>query len=364
MPGNSLTSITSFNLTRLLLKLLLLSLAVVAIGAFNLMIDPAHLFNSEKFTEQASIDLSNGYHLANFNNADERLFQKKLIAKLKYTPEIIVLGSSTSMQIGQSYFNKHRFFNSAVSSSTLEDYLAVYRLYEKNNKEPKVVMIGINPWIFDHDITNDRIGIIAEEYQEMLAQLAVKNNLEIPNALNNSLEKVKTVFSGEYFFESFQAFRTSSYYATKDSTVQCPIKHNDGTVNEFKYWNRDTNYVNSLARNYTNEFEDYASLSATKCNLLEAFVTYLQSKNKKVIFYISPLHPYTYPLKHVNKTVTMINTYYQAVSKKLNVLMIGNINPAMYHLQPQDFYDAQHLKKPASDKIFALELNRINQYIK
>ena len=139
---------------KLAYKLCLLLPIPIIISIINYTVDPANIFKPVE--ENLAEILTQGKNIANFPNCDERLLQKFYIEKLKKPKEIIVVGSSRSMQIGKDIFQGHTFFNNSTSAAAIEDYISIYGIYKQKNLKPNVIIMGIDP--FNRGARFDRVN--------------------------------------------------------------------------------------------------------------------------------------------------------------------------------------------------------------
>ena len=72
---------------------------MLAVAATNYCVDPAQLFSGGNYEQGVADILLSGNNVANVSNYDERLLQKAYVNNLKRRNDVIVLGSSRSMQI-------------------------------------------------------------------------------------------------------------------------------------------------------------------------------------------------------------------------------------------------------------------------
>ena len=112
--------------------------------------------------------LLSGHNVANIGNYDERLLQKDIIQNDQRQIDIIVLGSSRSMQINSQtindIFQDQIFFNHAVSGASVEDYIAILDLYLEKNALPSTIIIGVDPWILN---SNNGTGSSPDLFHEL-----------------------------------------------------------------------------------------------------------------------------------------------------------------------------------------------------
>src|ERR1035438_2772710 len=115
----------------------------------NYWIDPANIFQNGKY-EKGIVDfLCDSSNVTNIVNCDERLLQKFFIKCTSRQPDLLILGSSRSMLISSDLFTNQNIKNNSVSSASIEDDLAIYQLYQRQNMKPKVLLLCLDPWILN-----------------------------------------------------------------------------------------------------------------------------------------------------------------------------------------------------------------------
>ncbi len=143
--------------TATLLKALRFVPLLVLIVAVNFMVDPAHLFDRHHAYERGLAQLlAERVNVENVQNYDHRLVQRYYVEQLSRRPEIISIGSSRSYQIRNEFFPGRFFFNNSVSQASLEDYVAIYGMYDGRSLRPATIVLGLDPWILNghRNLTN------------------------------------------------------------------------------------------------------------------------------------------------------------------------------------------------------------------
>ena len=146
-----------YKITLITLPILILLLVVNYFG------DAARLFDNDYEKQMANI-VASGKYVTNIDNYDERLFQKELIFNKNIQPNIVVIGSSTTMLINSDLFPDTLLFNNSVSGASIEDIVGIYQLYKTNNKLPRKIIIGIDPWMFNENNGQERWQSISTYY--------------------------------------------------------------------------------------------------------------------------------------------------------------------------------------------------------
>jgi len=139
-------------------------IAALVIGT-NLAVDPSHLFDDGAYEQGLAALLLEGWHVADVADHDERQLQQLLIARTPEPPDVIVLGSSRSLEVTGAPWGERRVRNHSVSGATLEDYLAVYALYARRGWTPRVVVLGLDPWVVNRQHGQVRWKSYGEAYR-------------------------------------------------------------------------------------------------------------------------------------------------------------------------------------------------------
>lgn len=135
----------------------------IALVIVNYFGDAAKLF-SKNFERNIVEIIDEGFNVTNITNYDERLFQKEFINRIKKRPNILILGSSRSMEINGDYFNDTNVINISVSGASIEDVIAIYQLYVLRKILPKTIIISVEPWTFNEKSGQTRWKSLSQEY--------------------------------------------------------------------------------------------------------------------------------------------------------------------------------------------------------
>ena len=199
-----------------LIKITLFSLPVLLLLlGVNYYGDAALLFTPSYAKRIAEI-VKTGDGVLIRTNYDARQLQKFNVHYMTNGPEVLVLGSSRVQNIDSSFFPGKRLFNSAVPQACLEDIVAIFHLYDKYNKLPQKIVIGIDPWDFNQNKNQGRWKTLRSEFNEFKSQSGrlKKQNKPIrqPDLATkwfNKLEDVRgdleVLLSSSYFQHSLKA---------------------------------------------------------------------------------------------------------------------------------------------------------------
>jgi predicted glycosyltransferase involved in capsule biosynthesis len=136
-----------------ILKIIIIAFPIIVLLLLtNYFGDAARLFDNDYEKQMAKI-IINGQYVTNVENYDERLFQKELIISEEIYPNFVIVGSSRTMLINSDLFLSSSFLNNSVSGASIEDIISIYQLYKVNNKLPKKILLGVDPWLFNRNIS-------------------------------------------------------------------------------------------------------------------------------------------------------------------------------------------------------------------
>ena len=182
-------------------KILLLSSPFLIMIILNCLIDNANIL-SGGIEEKAANIILKGKNIANLIIYDERLFQKKIIQGGR-NADLIILGSSRSMQMGSQNFSEElKVYNYSVSSAVLQDFFAIYHLLESSKNIPKTIIIGVDPWILIKKIIGEiRWASINLDYKILAKKLELTPIPVLSGGYNSN--KIKELLNPEYLLGEF-----------------------------------------------------------------------------------------------------------------------------------------------------------------
>ncbi|TVZ55445.1 hypothetical protein OD91_0693 [Lutibacter sp. Hel_I_33_5] len=333
------------NISTLIIPIILILVVVNYIG------DSANLFKAGYEFKIAKIIAKKNY-VTNLHNYDERLFQKEIIKTMKKAPEIIVLGSSSSMFIDRTLLKNNNIYNNSVSGASLEDYIAIYQIYKEYNKTPKTIIINIAPYQFNKNSTQERWKSIQHFYY----------NFYNKKEANNEINKYKEFFSLSYFQSSLPKFfkvitGKSEPLATRNKFNITITELTDGSHVYGKSY-RDASKieiekkVSSLLAGDLPSIERFNSIDESIWAEFEKLISDMKKNNIIIEFFLCPLHPKIYnrieeDYPMVLKTENLIIKY----AKYHNIKLYGSFSPTLIGLDETFFYDGMHCKENGIKKI-------------
>ena len=282
------------------MKKFIINLIIITIPVLTILLstnyfgDAAKLFDENYEKEIAKI-IVNGEFATNVVNYDERLLQKELIMS-ELNPDVVVIGSSRAMQITSELFPNESFFNNSVSGARVEDLISLYQLYKINKKQPKKIIIGVDPWLFNDNRKDIRWESLSEYYFQFL-------NKE--HTVSKKSKKYSELFSLSYFQSSLKSMprvllgknkpeptlKKENRLSTKltDGSLVYGDDLRKATQNEI---DKQINIFASSEVMYG--FENFDNVSTIYWKVFIQLIEDMQKNNIEVEFFLSPYAPIVY----------------------------------------------------------------------
>jgi peptidoglycan/LPS O-acetylase OafA/YrhL len=289
------------------------------------------------------------------SSVDERIFIKNRIHYENYNPQILVIGSSRIMQLGENELKK-KTLNLSVSGASIEDQLAITEMaLEKFN--PKTLYLGADPWLFNEYNNQKRWKSLKAEYYNAFSNIS---------SWSNESKKIK-FNKNKIVYQENEIDRTAvsenileKIYSTVNIKSNLILQKNISSENNktvilrdgkriynMKYKNQkiEAEIIRYSMYNYkfsTNQFQNY-----------DYFLDYLKNyHNKEVILVLSPYYPPSFQL-----TVNEIPAYLEIEKKFINlaikhkIKIVGSYDPKLTNCKINEFYDSMHPKDACMKKL-------------
>lgn len=351
---------------KLLMKCMAFMPLLLLIIATNYIYDPANIFK-EGYEKNIVILINEDKNIENLNNYDERLLQKYYIEMLKKPKDVVILGSSRSMQINSGMLHNSNVFNSSVSGAVLEDYMAIYQLYKKQGMLPKKLIIGIDPWIFNKNNGEKRWTSLSQNYNELAISINEYGGKESSFA-KLSDNKYFQLMSLPYFQQSAKTAlrKKEDYRVTSLSESDNMIKLSDGSISYGKETREitpqevDEEVGNLIAQKNLYKLDGYKKLDINYQRKFEKFLDLILADKVEVTLFLSPYHPIMYD--YIDNTadyaiVEEVEQYLLNVADIRGIVVIGSYDPMNmrkgYKFTSDYFYDSLHIRPEALEILFS-----------
>jgi hypothetical protein len=345
-----------------------LPLAILVIGG-NFFGDPANLFHAG-YEDGIAHLLLQGKYVTNVGNCDERLLMKAFVAGQVKPPKVLVLGSSRSLEMNSSRVPISGIFNACVSGASIEDLLAIFRMFSEKRIPPHTLIIGLDPWILNENNDQSRWKSLSAFYVAMVGEID-PHGADDGRAFDAGFVPLKwqELVSPGYFQQSIERLwkkwrnhePPQEYFPVDTLNNETFTRLIDGSIAyDRKFRERSEEEVLTSARSYiTNRpiysLRDFHHLSRKNQDLLEKFILHLKKQHCQLIFFLSPYHPEVYSYFTANEStqnVQLAEKFFRDLAKANAIPVVGSYNPAPYGLENKHFYDGMHLREIAYGMIF------------
>ncbi|HSH65562.1 MAG TPA: hypothetical protein VLB84_07150, partial [Bacteroidia bacterium] len=234
-----------------------------------------------------------------FYNCDERKLALESV-QYKTNSAVVVLGSSRTAVLDSTFFEKS-LLNLSLSSSSIEDMIAIYGSYIRNHKPPQIVTIGVDPYIFNGNrVRNMKNFVLIHDYNLMMQNMHLTVSSEQTSDLEIMSSKFLNAVSFKYFQQSITFILKNGIKAlrptisTNNATVS--LKNKNGVLIYPYKWNSRAGQVDSLVeQDISNDdlvgINGFTKISDARVSLFTSFVHFLASNHIEVILLLTPYHP-------------------------------------------------------------------------
>ena len=276
---------------------------------------------------------------------DERQFIKNRIIYENLRPKVLVVGSSRTMQISNDNFNK-QVLNLGVSAASIEDHITITLMaLEKFNVD--TILLGADPWLFNHSADLLKWKSISEEYKVSLKNIQFKSKDYKIIQYENYKEKY---FFYEFFLEKLYNFLNIRKLDLEIKVDQIknltkPIIQRDGKRIETYNKEIKPNVINYRMVNYKFSNKYY--------QIYKSFIEHLTNvHNKEVILVLTPYYLPSYKLTIQEKPFYLdLEDKFKRLSKETNIKIIGSYDASKIPCNDDEFYDFMHPKDTCIKKI-------------
>jgi hypothetical protein len=357
------------NARALFVRILLFAPLLLLVSAVNLCLDPEAVYRKTSDKHQMNEyriaqALAEGSTVTVIRPINDRLLQKYFIENLSMAPDIVVLGSSNSVWLGDNVFPGKKIINNSVSYAQLADYLGIFEGYAKRGLYPGRVILFLNPQLILSPVTLENWVSIKEDTYGMLERLGIRRGKIKHPIMPRSWQHI---FSFSYFQESMQELsyrhRRQAYFVNQDIPGG-QVFYKDGRQFRDRVILNETESDRRKAVRkfyqvlYQQAVRDHTKPDRDLEDILEKFIRYLMGHHIQVTLYLLPMHPQQYQSflewqKNLGSVdILGVEDYYQRLAQRLNLEIIGSFDPAVCHVEDRDFLDGLHIRNDVMEGIF------------
>ena len=351
---------------KLIAKLLLFVPLLAGMMFVSYRVDPSGLFWGAGFERMVCDYMLQGYYVDGYQQLDGRELNEIYARECENAPQILVNGSSRTLQIDSTFTDGKTLYNAANVGADVYDFFNSYYIFAKEGKEPEIFLMGIDPWIFNDGKENIDERSNKEMFNEFLVEIMDYESTEYTP--ENPMEKYKALLDPSYFQAS-----VDTYFRNQDTENQPEIvsmeevynnkdivKSPDGSiVYDLNFRTRPqetadgdalTASVNDLLR-----MTDYDQLDPYYTQLFEDFIEYLQQKDIKIIFFLPSFHHYVYWAAQADMgkyhCLFEVEDYIKSTGDKYGIPVYGSYDPDAVGLTNKDFMDGYHMRYESLKKV-------------
>lgn len=343
------------------IKIIVVSLPIIAVGLFNFICDPIFLLRGEGLSRDAAKLILNGEAVIYPERLDTCNFTLNIINSCQEKPSVIAFGSSLSMQLSKEQLKGENFLNLSVSGPGMYDITALWQATKESGITPQKIIISYGDWYFNDAERGLRYTGALTPYLTRFEQ--------VDYSADNAVEKyITSLFSFEYLSNSMKYLKNgkrpvfSIRKATPDDNETWPVFMPDCSFRYPKsYLNRprDTEkekLVFERAANLKLYMLQNGYYNHDRAKDFKELVTDMQQTGANVIIFISPLHPIVYDEIEKNsgdyKYFYLQQDFIKQLSLETDAKIIGDFSPYSIDFTADDFIDELHITYSSLSRIW------------
>ena len=307
-----------------------------------------NFFSSKNSTEAFLAKLLVNKDAVYATKMDQRQFQKSRIIYENLEPKVLIIGSSRIMQISNDNFNQQTL-NLGVNGASIEDHIAITLMaLEKFNVD--TILLGADPWLFNHFANQVRWKSISEEYQISLKNIQLKSKDYRIIQHKNYREKN---FFYEIFLEKLYSFLNIRKLDLDLKVNQFDNLTKSAILRDGKRVYAKNNFEETIKPNVIEYSMKNYKFSNEYYQIYKSFIEYLTDEyNKEVVLVLSPYYLPSYKLTIQEKPFYLdLEDKFKKLSKETNIKIIGSYDASSITCDDNEFYDYMHPKDTCMKKI-------------
>lgn len=298
-------------------------------------------FSNFDIAKKMALDLNKVNYIYAQKNIDEKDFINYRIEFDNSKPDVIILGSSRVMQIGEHNYSK-KVLNLAQSGCEL-DCIINTGINSTLKFKPKTLFIGADPWLFNANLS---VEAHAQDRKTFKSKLIIFFQDIF------TLNKEYLFMKSEILVNFYSFINKSSLIALNEKNELKDKIRKDGSRIYNKYYiNKSFEEFNKNSNNIINYKMNEYKFSETSEKQFKNFINQL-SKDFNIILILSPYHPSLYNRMINEKPVfNQIEEIYKKYTKTLGVQVIGSYDPSRTNCNASEFFDLMHANDICIKKI-------------
>lgn len=353
-----------YAVVNVLVKGMLLLSIFAGMVCFNYSVGSAYIPPENRYDNEISLALLAGENLERYEQLNERQVLAYYVYNMQEAPDTIALGSSRILQMRSFVAGTESFYNCGMSGADFYDILGTFYLFDKADKLPKNMIIGLDPWLLNPNTDSNRSNM--DLYGEFLSEkLGIETDYTEQEPLAGDYEG--KLFSVEYFRENLKRAdegQTSGEelpIVTGDIYNQATnLKLADGSVLYSRsFREQPSEAIEAAARVDAGSFlwmDDYEAPAAERCEIFDKFIAYARTRGVNIIFMLSPYHPTVFSFVTENRDrypgFFLTEPWFVNYALEKGIPIYGSYNPYLAETWQEDFYDGLHIRETTLPRVF------------
>jgi len=354
------------------LRFLLLLATTTAVGVLGIF-----LFNwagpgagAKRQTKEWYVSrlLLEGKHLVPPDHLDEAEQRWSMAIQVEKRPDIAVLGSSHGLLVSQKQIPAPGLLNLCISGACQADNWVTTRLLQKRNLAPRVMLVFVDPWLFNRNTDWGLWYPYAEELIEFEALLCRRDPSAAPVFTPNPPTKrgpgLRKLFSlsplFSYFDDLYGYLPFNLREVADPDKVAFTVLRSDGgrQLNADKAGSSGPSTAIKARREFSvsidpHRYGTFARIDPMLWRLFRAWLQECKAQGSEVWLVQPPYHPAIY------KTITAtpdnqldrIQLRTTQLAEELGAKLFGSYNPETLGLDDECFLDGDHLSELGTKRL-------------
>jgi hypothetical protein len=254
-----------------------------------------------------------------------------------------------------------RFFNASVDTGTIDDYLAIYRLFsDLQSMPPREILIGVDTLYLSSQIPLE-FGLSAN--YDLARHLDQNTNLLFHYAeLYQHYFRLQTFVD---FKESWDSWKRRGELHSRyeyDPDGRWRLATEDREIAKGTY-NRGA-ALRTSTEVFLSQYRDFTSVSQLRMERLESLLREASRDGAHIVMWFTPMHPAlrdrveqltgVTPIEHSAKEAVI------QLGRRYGAPVVDLSQPESFGADPSTWYDSVHLSQADADR----ELERLLPYVK
>ena len=320
----------------------------------------------------ASAGFHRGQAVLGYRDVDERRFQRARLQAIA-RPRVVAFGSSRVMEVSTEHAGlaPGEFYNAGMSAATVEDFMALWSILERQGKRPELAWLSVDAWVFNEAKDEIRWLDWSDEVSGFLAGAGMGNALggRVPDAmllwyrakellsytvLKTSLADLRRRFDGRRRrgAEVVQALE-GAVVPEAELGDRRGLRADGSIVYELEYRRLSTERTREEAARYViggrTGLEGFR-WNAERAARLELLWRDMRRAGVRVVAWLPPYHPEAWRLIRADPqraaALAGARRFLEEAAARTGARFLDLSDPATLGCGDGDFYDAIHPRSP------------------